>query len=55
MVGVYWDYKGNGGAIASLGEGALSNYLRKSKLKTQSLTETKMVTVNVFMPGGCYG
>ena len=47
---VHWDCKGHGGAMFSLGRGATSSYSRKLKLHTRSLTETELVTADMFMP-----
>jgi hypothetical protein len=47
---VHWDCRGHGGAVFSLGRGATSSYSRKIKLNTRSLTETELVTADMFMP-----
>ena len=33
----------------TLGKGSLNSYLRKVKLNTRSLTETELVTANMYM------
>jgi hypothetical protein len=47
---VHWDCKGHGGAMFTMGKGATSSYSRKVKLNTRSLTETELVTADMFMP-----
>jgi hypothetical protein len=47
---VHWDCKGHGGAMFTLGEGAISSYSRKLKLNTRSLTKTELVTADMYMP-----
>jgi hypothetical protein len=47
---VHWDCKGHGGVMFTLGKGATSSYSRKVKLATRSLTETELVTADMFMP-----
>jgi hypothetical protein len=47
---VHWDCKGHGGAMFMLGKGAISNYSRKVKLDTRSLTETELYMAGMFMP-----
>jgi hypothetical protein len=34
----------------TLGEGAVSSYLRKSKTNSRSSTETKLMGVDMYMP-----
>jgi hypothetical protein len=47
---VHWDCKGHGGAMFMIGRGSTSSYLRKIKLNTRSLTETELVTADMYMP-----
>jgi hypothetical protein len=47
---VHWDCKEHAGAMFTLGEGAVSSYLRKLKLYTRSSTETELVGVDMYMP-----
>ncbi len=47
---VHWDCKGHGGAMFTLGKGAVSSYSRKVKLNTRSLTETELVVADMYMP-----
>ncbi len=47
---VHWDCKGLGGTMFLGGRGAVSSYLRNVKLKTRSLTNTELVTANIYMP-----
>ena len=47
---VHWDCKGHAGAMFTLGEGVVSSYSRKVKHNTRSLTETKLVGANMYMP-----
>ena len=47
---VHWDCKGHGGAMMTVGEGAVSSYSRKVKLNTRSSTETELVTADAYMP-----
>ena len=47
---VHWDCKGHGGAIFTLGKGAISSYSRKMKMNTRSSTETKLLGADMFMP-----
>jgi hypothetical protein len=47
---VHWDCKGHAGAMFTLGEGAVSSYLKKLKLNTQSSTETELVRADMYMP-----
>ncbi len=46
---VHWDCKckGHGGAMFTLGEGAVSSYLRKLKLNTRSSTEKELVSADM--------
>jgi hypothetical protein len=46
---VHWDCKGHGGAMFTMGKGAVSSYTRK-KLNTRSLTKTELVVADVYMP-----
>ncbi len=47
---IHLDCRGHGGALFSMGKGATTSYLRKLKLNTRSLTESKLVTANMYMP-----
>ena len=47
---VHWDCEGHGGAVFTLGERATSIYLRKVKSNTRSLTETELLTADMYMP-----
>ncbi len=47
---VHWDCKGHGGAVFTMGRGAMSSYSRKVKSNTRSLTETELFTADMFMP-----
>ncbi len=47
---VHWDSKGHGGAVFTLGKGAISSYSRKVKVNTRSLTERKLITADMCMP-----
>jgi hypothetical protein len=47
---VHWDSKGHGGAVFTVGKGAIPSYSRKVKMNTQSSTETELITANMFMP-----
>jgi hypothetical protein len=47
---MHWDCKGYAGAMFTLGEGAVSSYLRKFKLNTQSSTEMELVEADMYMP-----
>jgi hypothetical protein len=47
---VHRDSKGHGGAVFTVGKGAISSYSRKMKMNTQSSTETELITANMFMP-----
>jgi hypothetical protein len=47
---VHWDCKGHAGAIFTLGQGAVTSYLRKVKLNTQSSTKTELVGADMYMP-----
>jgi hypothetical protein len=47
---VHWDCRGHGGAMFTLGKGATSSYSRKVKLGTRSVTETELVTTDMYMP-----
>ena len=46
----HWDCKGNGGAMMVMGCGTISSYSRKIKVNTRSSTETKLVSVDAYMP-----
>ena len=46
----HWDCKGHGGAMMVMGCGAISSYSRRIKVKTRSSTETKLVSVDAYMP-----
>ncbi len=47
---VHPDCRGHGGAMFSMGKGAAMSYSRKLELNTQSLTESKLVTADMYMP-----
>jgi hypothetical protein len=47
---VHWDCKGYGGAMFTMGKGAVSSYSRKVKLNTRSLTEMELVVADMYMP-----
>ena len=47
---VHWDCKGHGGAMFTMGKGAVSSYSRKVKLNTRSVTETELVVADMYMP-----
>jgi hypothetical protein len=47
---VHPDCRGHGGALNSIGKGATTSYSRKLKLNTQSLTESKLITADMYMP-----
>lgn len=47
---VHHDSKGQGGAVFTVGKGAVSSYSRKVKLNTRSSTETELYTADMFMP-----
>ncbi len=47
---VHWDCRGHGGAMFTLGKGATSSYSRKAKFGTRSMTETKLVMADMYMP-----
>ena len=44
----HWDCKGHGGAMFTMGKGAVSSYSRKVKLNTRS--ETELVVADMYMP-----
>ena len=46
----HWDCKGHGGAMMVMGYGAISSYSRRIKVNTRSSTETKLVSVDAYMP-----
>jgi hypothetical protein len=45
---VYWDCKGHGGAMFTMGKGAVSSYSRKVKLNTRNSTETELVVADMI-------
>ena len=45
-----WDCKIHGGAMMVMGCGAISSYSRRIKVNTRSSTETKLVSVDAYMP-----
>jgi hypothetical protein len=47
---VYWDCRGHGEAMFTLGKGATSNYSRKVKLGMRSSTETELMMADMYMP-----
>ena len=44
---VHWDCKGHGGAMFTMGKGAVSSY-SKVKLNTRSSTETELVVADIY-------
>jgi hypothetical protein len=46
---VHWDCKGHGGAMFTMGKGAISSYSRKVKLSTRSSTKTELVVADMYM------
>ena len=46
----HWDFKGHGGAMMVMGCGAISSYSRRINVNTRSSTETKLVSVDAYMP-----
>ena len=46
----HWDCKGHGVAMMVMGCGAVSSYSRRIKVNTRSSTETKLVSVEAYMP-----
>ncbi len=51
---VHWDCKGHGGAMFTMGKGAISSYSRKVKLNTRSSTETELVAADMYVPDISY-
>ncbi len=47
---VHEDCRGNGGALFSMGKGSTVSYSRKLKWNTRSLTESKLITADMYMP-----
>ncbi len=47
---VHLDCRGHGGALFSMGKGVTMSYLRKLKLNTRNLMESKLVTADMYMP-----
>jgi hypothetical protein len=47
---VHLDCRGHGGVLFSMGKGATTSCLRKLKLNTRSLLESKLVTADMHMP-----
>jgi len=47
---VHWDCKGHGGAMFTMGKGAVSSYSRKVKLNTRSSTKTELVVADMYVP-----
>ncbi len=47
---VHWDCKRHTGAMFTMGEGAVSSYLRKLKTNTRSSTDTELVGADMYMP-----
>ncbi len=47
---LHWDCRGHGRAMFTLRKGATNSYSRKVKLNTRSLTETELVTADMYMP-----
>ena len=46
---VHWDRKGHGGAMFTMGKGAVSSYSRKVRLNMRSSTETEWVVADMYM------
>ncbi len=47
---VHWDCRGHGGAMFTMGKGAVLSYSRKLKLNTRSSTKTELVAADMYMP-----
>ncbi len=47
---VHVDCRGHGGVLFTMGKGATFSYSRKLKLNTRSLTESKLITADTYMP-----
>ncbi len=47
---VHPDCRGYGGVLFSMGKGATTSYSRKLKLNTQSSTESKLITADMYIP-----
>jgi hypothetical protein len=47
---IHEDCRGHGEALFSMGIGATVSYSRKLKLNTLSLTESKLITADMYMP-----
>ncbi len=47
---IHEDCMGHGGALFSMGKGATASYSRKLKLNTSSLTESELITADMYMP-----
>jgi hypothetical protein len=47
---VHWDCRGHGGAVFTLGKGAMNSYLRKVKLNTRGSMKMELVTADMYMP-----
>jgi hypothetical protein len=47
---VHWDSKGHGGAVFTLGKGAILSYSKKVKVNTQSSPKAELITADMFMP-----
>ncbi len=47
---VHADCRGHGEALFTMGKGATSSYLRKLKLNAWKLTESELITANMYMP-----
>ena len=45
---VYWDCKGHGGVMFTMGKRAVSSYSRKVKLNTRNSTETELVVADMI-------
>ncbi len=50
LYNIHWDCKGHGGAMFTMGKGAVSSYSRQVKLNTRSSTETELVVADMYMP-----
>ena len=46
----HWDCKGHVGTMMVMGCGAISSYPQRIKVNTRSSTETKLVSVDAYMP-----
>ncbi len=47
---VHWDCKDHAGTMFTLGQGAVTSYLRKVKFNTKSSTKTELFGADMYMP-----